>query len=554
MECKLCDFACKYQSQYDNHIVSKMHIKLISFQERLEDERKDFKKKLEEANLEKEHFKKKLEEANEREENVTKEIKFLKGKRMRGDDDEFDFSKSKTLDEKLQVSVQPNFENISSIIAENTYQNQLFTSDSSFKLESFLEPKSEHLFDISKDIAFKEPIMAKNNGRICRIKGCLNIVSINMSNWKKCKDHMIKHKKKYCMFCDKEFSEQNIKQHYQSCSTKILEEDPFLKRQKNNHRYYCPNCCACLLKRNFSNHIDTCKDSRFNKEICKKCNRLVVLNANYVFGSKNKAHQHVCKVADFNKKQCPKCKKHILIDKYDNHIKINKCFRPRLRNITKFKNGSKKYRPKKLHKCNFCKIETLFSKRFRHLSKCKIFRVYLVVGKHFMATYLVNKKYKAEHINNLFKEKNYDLSNNLVQKIQKKEELIALAKKEIQNPGLIDRNRLRPEITVESIINGEYYDYQGNKHIDEECKFDVEKEIKNHCTPVRKSYIKKPTKSISFVNNLMHYSNIDLIMNEEYRKKKNYIEDMKTGLPTEYLDALEENGYCEFMHINIVFM
>jgi hypothetical protein len=231
------------------------------------------------------------------------------------------------------------------------------------------------------------------------------------------------------MFCDKKISKQNVKRHYESCSTKILEEDPFLKRQTNNHRYYCPDCYACPLKRNFSSHIDICKYSRFNKEKCDRCNKLVVLNASYVFGSKTKIHKHICKDADLSKRECNKCKKWICMEEYEEHIKINKCFRPKLRNISVYKNGRKKFKAKKLHNCFYCKIDTLNSKRLRHLRKCKIFRAYLIIGKYFIKKYLHARNYNYKLINILFKArlKSEYLSENIISKIQTKEKTIIMS-------------------------------------------------------------------------------------------------------------------------------
>jgi hypothetical protein len=39
------------------------------------------------------------------------------------------------------------------------------------------------------------------------------------------------------------------------------------------------------------------------------------------------------------------------------------------------------------------------------------------------------------------------------------------------NPGLLER----PEVTINSIVNGECYDFQGNKLIDEESKVNIRK-------------------------------------------------------------------------------
>jgi hypothetical protein len=284
----------------------------------------------------------------------------------------------------IKSVVKPIFESISSIDIEN---QSFINTDSSFKVDKELTN-----FNSSFD-AFEIPIKVidKSIERICSIGTCLNIVV--GKNWNKCKKHEIKHEKECCKFCDKKISKQNVKQHHESCSTKILEEDPLLKRKKNKNRHYCPDCYACPLKRHFSEHIDTCKESRFTKEKCDKCNKLVVLNASYVLGSKTNVHKHVCKEADLSKRECNKCKKLIFIEKYDDHVLDNKCFRPKLRNIRIYKNGRKKLRETKLHNCFYCKINTLESKRIRHLRKCKIFRTYL------LSTKRINKNIASKYTN-----------------------------------------------------------------------------------------------------------------------------------------------------------
>jgi hypothetical protein len=175
-----------------------------------------------------------------------------------------------------------------------------------------------------------------------------------------------------------------------------------------------------------------------------------------------------------------------------------------------------------------------------------------VVGKPFIKKYLKARKYNSKLIDDLFEKRPQGmtgLSSNMISKIRAKEKIMMMNTFENLNPGLLDRKRERPEVTINSIVNGECYDFQGNKLIDEESKINIEEEVNKACDglKIRKSFVKKST----FINNLVHKKNLDLIMNRTFRSKENFIEDIKLGLPVEYLEALYENGHDEFIQLPI---
>jgi hypothetical protein len=535
MECNLCEFKCKYKSDFDRHNISKPHIKLTEFQ-----------RKLEEANLtalkaiqEKTKVEDILLEVRKINDSLKAQVSTIKTEKDEAlmEVDRVTCLSLKRCETPTEESLKPKFNTMSTIVLNESFESekwQTIPEDISFYTDNIYPLKQ-----IQPDHDFKAPDAVKP--KICRLRRCKNFVE-NL-NWNKCKKHATIHKKIHCMFCDKKISKQNMKQHYESCTHKTLEEDPFLKRTLNKNRYYCPDCYACPLRRDFSKHVDICKDSRFTKEKCAKCQKLVVLNAIYVFGSKTKLHKHTCKEADLSKMQCMKCKKLICMEKYDDHVWDNKCFIPKLRNITIYKNGRKKFKARKLNKCFYCKITTLNCNRLRHLRKCKFFRAYLVIKKYFIKKYLNARNFKMELINCLFKPRT---KNECL-----KETLTLMNEEETTNPGLINRKRLRPDVTVQSIEAGEHYDFEGNKYIDETSKIDINLEVQKACDALKvtRSFIKKPTKSIDFLNNLIHHKNIDLITNQVYRMKKTYIADIRSGLPAEYLDNFYDNEHVEFIRI-----